>query len=111
MLPECIFSALKIALRIEQKTVKTWKIANILETAGNIVKSPKFLFRDNLKVYYKKWLLILNYVLKKKYFWFQMERYFWGSKNEYQQQVWGLGIFPYTFLAVLKNFKKIWGGQ
>jgi len=33
---------------------------------------------------------------------FKIERYFYGSQNEFRQQVWGLVIFPYCYLAVLK---------
>jgi len=36
LLPECIFSTLKTVLKIEKKYVKTGKIVNISETAGNI---------------------------------------------------------------------------
>jgi len=36
----------------------------------------------------------------------KIERCFSGSKNEYRQQVWGLGIFPYRYLAVLKISRK-----
>jgi len=36
------FSTLKTALKIDHKMQKTRKIANILETAGNIAKSSKF---------------------------------------------------------------------
>jgi len=33
-------------------------------------------------------------------------RYFKVTKNEFRQQVWGLGIFPYRYLAVLKISRK-----
>jgi len=36
----------------------------------------------------------------------QIERCFYDSKNGFRQKVWGLGIFPYRFLAVLKISRK-----
>jgi len=41
----------------------------------------------------------------------KFESYLQGIENEFRQQVWGLDIFPYSYLAVLKKFTKIWGGQ
>jgi len=43
---------------------------------------------------------------KEKYFVFKIERYFYGSKSSFRQQVWGLGIIPYRYLAVLKIPRK-----
>jgi len=37
--------------------------------------------------------------MSKKYFLFKFERYFEGSRNEFRQQVWGLGIFPNRYLS------------
>jgi len=37
---------------------------------------------------------------------FTIERYFQGSKNEFRQQVWSLGIFSYRYLAVMKISRK-----
>jgi len=36
----------------------------------------------------------------------KIEGYFKGRKNEFWQQVWSLGIFPYGYLAVLKISRK-----
>jgi len=41
-LPKFIFTTLKIALKLNKKNVKTRRIANILETAGNIATYSKF---------------------------------------------------------------------
>jgi len=40
---------------------------------------------------------------------FQIEKIFF-SKNEFRQQIWGLGLSTALYCSP-ENFKKIWGGQ
>jgi len=52
--------------------------------------------------------MIIGFKFYRNFFFFKIERYFKGSgcKNEFRQQVLGLGIFPYRYLAVLKISRK-----
>ena len=49
--------------------------------------------------------MVLNFI-EKNIFLLKNERYFQGSKNEFRQQAWGSGSFPYRYLAVLKISRK-----
>jgi len=47
---------------------------------------------------------------KKNIFCSKLNAIFKGSKNKFRQQVWGLGIFPHHYLAILK-ISWNWGRQ
>jgi len=81
-----------------KKNVKTRKIANILETTGNIAKSSKFQPKT-LRLGVLKGMIVDFEFYRKKMF--QIGCYFSGSKNEFRQQVWGLRVFPIT--AILQS--------
>jgi len=51
-------------------------------------------------------IIVLDYI---EIFFFKIERFFQGSKNEFRQQFWGLGTIPSIPLSGSPaNFKKIW---
>jgi len=56
------------------------KTANILETAGNTAKSPKF---QSSAFYSVLQGMVIDFKLYQKNI-FKIERYFYGSKNEFR---------------------------
>jgi len=48
-------------------------------------------------------IFVFELYMKKKMF--KIGRYFQVCEKEFRQQVWGLAIFPYCYLAVLKISK------
>jgi len=69
LLPECILTTLKTALKIEPK------IAHIRETARNIAKSLKF-HPQTLLLSVLQGTIICFKLYRNKYFFFQIGRYF-----------------------------------
>jgi len=51
-------------------------------------------------------MIIAFNLYRKKYFWYKIGCHYLDSTNEFRQQVWGLGILPYRYLAVLKISRK-----
>jgi len=60
-----------------------------LETAGNIEKTSKIQPGELLEGVLQGVIIGLKLYRKKM---FQIGRYFQGSKNDFRQQVWGLGF-------------------
>ena len=99
---QCIFSALKTALKNEQTCENTNNIQNI-KTADNIAKSSQ---HQELLLVVLHGMIIGLKLHRKQHFSIQIGRYFQCGKNEFGQQVWVLGIFQYRNLAILKTSRQ-----